>query len=335
LAIPPPARQRQIIANAAQRFGVDPSLLWGVYGAETNFGQNVRSSGAGAVGPFQFMPATAQGLGVDPNNFRSAAFGAARYLSQYKDRGTAGMLAAYNAGPSGNPHNPETQAYIPKVQQLAKGWSGQAPTMLSGGPQSASRQQFDQAGFDQQQKRFQLGQFLQNARSPFQDFGPRSQIRSSNPLLSVLPSEAPNPQDYTRAVQSLRQLAGGLNVKLPKGGGYGGTETVVRSLVDPIAGRFGIQGSSYKRTPEQNAAVGGAEHSDHLTTNRRAFAADYPTTNGGGLARQIAGRLGIRGYQPGTYTKYPVVIGGRRFRAQILWGVEGHGDHVHVGLEAV
>jgi hypothetical protein len=92
---------KAIITEAAQRYGVRPDILWGLYGTETSFGKNVSTSSAGAVGPFQFEPATAKGMGVNPYNFRSAAEGAARYLAQYKSRGVGGMLSAYNAGPAG------------------------------------------------------------------------------------------------------------------------------------------------------------------------------------------------------------------------------------------
>lgn len=118
------AKQRKIINKAAKKYGIKPSILYGVWGAETNFSQNLSTSSAGAQGPFQFMPGTAAGMGVDPHNFKSAAFGAADYLSQYKGRGRKGMLGAYNAGPAGNINNSETQAYIPRVIELAKGWPG-------------------------------------------------------------------------------------------------------------------------------------------------------------------------------------------------------------------
>lgn len=117
-------RQKRIIRRAALSQGIRPAVLWGLYGAETDFGRNVQSSSAGAQGPFQFMPDTARSLGINPHNFRQAAFGAAKYLAQFKGRGTRGMLAAYNAGPAGNPNNPETAAYVPKVLQLAGTWSG-------------------------------------------------------------------------------------------------------------------------------------------------------------------------------------------------------------------
>jgi hypothetical protein len=118
------ASRRTIINQAARRYGISPSILYGVWGAESNFGRNPGRSSKGAQGDFQFMPGTARSLGVRIGDFRSEAFGAAKYLSQYRSRGRAGMLAAYNAGPAGNPRNPETQAYIPKVLAYARTYKG-------------------------------------------------------------------------------------------------------------------------------------------------------------------------------------------------------------------
>jgi hypothetical protein len=123
MAVPSRQRQREIIRDAARSQGIRPRILWGLYGAETDFGRLAgATSSAGAQGPFQFMPGTARGLGIDPHDFEEAAYGAAKYLAQYKGRGRRGMLAAYNAGPAGNPNNPETAAYVPKVLELAKTW---------------------------------------------------------------------------------------------------------------------------------------------------------------------------------------------------------------------
>src|SRR5215472_1758056 len=92
---------KAVITEAASKYGIDPKVLWGLYGTETSFGHDLSTSSAGAEGPFQFEPATARAMGVNPHDFRSSAFGAARYLSQYKGRGVGGMLSAYNAGPGG------------------------------------------------------------------------------------------------------------------------------------------------------------------------------------------------------------------------------------------
>src|SRR5947207_7384768 len=119
------ANDKQIITEAAHRYGVDPKVLWGLYGTETSFGKNVSRSSAGAIGPFQLLPSTAKGMGVNPYDFKSAAFGAARYLSQYKSRGVGGMLSAYNAGPAGGYQS----GYVNTTLQNAKtyGAGGGAP----------------------------------------------------------------------------------------------------------------------------------------------------------------------------------------------------------------
>jgi hypothetical protein len=132
------ASRRTIINQAARRYGISPSILYGVWGAESNFGRNRGSSSAGARGDFQFMPGTARSLGVRIGDFRSEAFGAAKYLSQYRSRGRAGMLAAYNAGPAGNPHNPETQAYIPKVLAYARTYKGGGGAVRPAAPRPAT-----------------------------------------------------------------------------------------------------------------------------------------------------------------------------------------------------
>jgi hypothetical protein len=95
-------------------------------------------------------------------------------------------------------------------------------------------------------------------------------------------------------------------------------------------GTRGIYGSG-ERTPEQNAAVGGASGSDHLSTNRWASAVDAKY----GTGKTIAKRLGIRGWKPGTYDRHTITVDGRRFSVQILEDVEGHYDHTHVGVQRV
>jgi soluble lytic murein transglycosylase-like protein len=93
---------KAIVTQAANSHGIDPAVLWGVLGTETNYGADDKTSSAGAQGYFQLEPATARSLGVkNPNNFAEAANGAAKYMSEYKGRGVGGMLSAYNAGPAG------------------------------------------------------------------------------------------------------------------------------------------------------------------------------------------------------------------------------------------
>jgi cell wall-associated NlpC family hydrolase len=74
---------------AGNAYGIPWPVLAAINKVETNFGQNLGPSSAGAVGWMQFMPSTwarwgidANGDGVaDPNNPTDAIFSAARYLA--------------------------------------------------------------------------------------------------------------------------------------------------------------------------------------------------------------------------------------------------------------
>lgn len=97
-----PHSAKAIITQAANAHGIEPAILWGVFGTETAFGADNKTSSAGALGPLQLEPATAHSVGVkNPQDLAEAANGAAKYLAEFKGRGIGGMLSAYNAGPAG------------------------------------------------------------------------------------------------------------------------------------------------------------------------------------------------------------------------------------------
>ena len=83
------AALRPIWQAAGEAYGIPWTVLAAINKVETNFGQNLGPSSAGAVGWMQFMPSTwarwgidANGDGVaDPNNPTDAIFSAARYLA--------------------------------------------------------------------------------------------------------------------------------------------------------------------------------------------------------------------------------------------------------------
>jgi cell wall-associated NlpC family hydrolase len=83
------AALRPIWQAAGSAYGIPWEVLAAINKVETNFGQNLGPSSAGAVGWMQFMPSTwarwgvdANGDGVaDPNNPTDAIFSAARYLA--------------------------------------------------------------------------------------------------------------------------------------------------------------------------------------------------------------------------------------------------------------
>lgn len=118
------------IYNVAKNYNVDPFILTSLFGQESGFNPFAVSE-AGAQGIAQFMPETAESLGVDTTSVMSSIDGAARYLSSllqsYGNYEQA--LAAYNAGP-GNvdeakemglliPNFKETQAYVTNILNTA------------------------------------------------------------------------------------------------------------------------------------------------------------------------------------------------------------------------
>lgn len=110
------------IEQAATDAGLDPRLLAAMVWQESGF-QPDAISRSGAIGLSQLMPATAEGLGVDPTDPIANLEGGARYLAwTIREFGSLDLgLAAYNAGPGtvrnagGIPDIPETQAYVPSV----------------------------------------------------------------------------------------------------------------------------------------------------------------------------------------------------------------------------
>lgn len=114
---------------------------------------------------------------------------------------------------------------------------------------------------------------------------------------------------------------------------FGGCGDVMEDFVEPFLVKRGLPLGSGKRTPAENAAVGGSATSDHLTTKTTTAARDFPTMAGEDDARALAKALGIAGWQPNSFTSFTFSVGGNTFRAQILWGAGiDHGDHVHVGI---
>lgn len=128
--------------------------------------------------------------------------------------------------------------------------------------------------------------------------------------------------------------------RLHASGGWAGSQGLIENLTD-LAGRHRLQRRGAKRTPAQNAAVGGSSTSDHLTTNKRAYAEDF--ANGRGedaqklkFAQDTARRFGVR-FQKNSYDSGGVIkIGDASYKVQILYG-DGidHGDHVHVGVRRI
>jgi hypothetical protein len=124
-----PARFRESIARAAQRWNVGAALLSAQIYAESNFNPFARSP-AGAEGIAQFMPGTAAAYGLqDPFDADRAIDAQAHLMRDLLGRfGSVPLaLAAYNAGAGAVascgcvPAYPETQAYVAKILGLLGG----------------------------------------------------------------------------------------------------------------------------------------------------------------------------------------------------------------------
>lgn len=119
-----PDSLQTMIAQAAERHGLDPAVLEALVWAESSFNPAARSP-KGAMGLTQLMPATARSLGVtDPFDPAQNLEGGAKYLAQMLKQFNGDIrlaLAGYNAGPGkvrqhgGVPPYRETQAYIDKI----------------------------------------------------------------------------------------------------------------------------------------------------------------------------------------------------------------------------
>jgi murein DD-endopeptidase MepM/ murein hydrolase activator NlpD len=117
------------------------------------------------------------------------------------------------------------------------------------------------------------------------------------------------------------------------GGGWGGSEGVADAAKD-IARQMGIPVTSQKRDLAATQRVGSSTGSDHFTGNTNAFAVDLGVSGARGdqLARAIAQRYGIPESNIGTYNRHVINVDGQRYSLQLLWKVQGHFDHVHLGI---
>ena len=101
-----PSGYGDLVAKAAQQYDIPPAILAGLLEQESGYSPEVitgkRLSSSGAIGIAQFLPGTAEQMGVDPVNPESAIPGAAKYLRHLMDNYGFDLrtaIYAYNAGP--------------------------------------------------------------------------------------------------------------------------------------------------------------------------------------------------------------------------------------------
>lgn len=113
----------QQLSGLDEKYGLPTGTAYGLMAAESAGNPNAVSP-KGAQGLFQVMPSTAAqpGYGLkafDPKD----PDGALSYFAKLYQKAGGDMtkaLAYWNAGPGGNPNNPETQGFIPRVQKNAQ-----------------------------------------------------------------------------------------------------------------------------------------------------------------------------------------------------------------------
>ncbi len=133
------------VAEASRRFGIPETWIWSVMRVESA-GNAAATSHAGAMGLMQVMPGTfaelrsRYGLGPNPYDPRDSILAGAAYLREMHDRyGSAGFLAAYNAGPGrwedyvsrGRALPAETVAYMARLGPIVGGSAAPVPTVVA------------------------------------------------------------------------------------------------------------------------------------------------------------------------------------------------------------
>ena len=90
-----------IFQSASKKSGLSPQLIAAVVHVESRGKSNLVSS-AGAIGPMQIMPTTANMLGVNPYNTEQNIIGGSEYLAKLIRQfgNIKKALIAYNEGPT-------------------------------------------------------------------------------------------------------------------------------------------------------------------------------------------------------------------------------------------
>ena len=98
----------ETVKKAGEKHDIPPAILAGLLEQETQFVPEfftgAKKSPSGAIGPAQFLPETAEDMGVDPYDPESSIYGAAKYLRWIMDNYNYDLrtaIYAYNMGAQG------------------------------------------------------------------------------------------------------------------------------------------------------------------------------------------------------------------------------------------
>ncbi len=125
-----PADQLPVIQAAAASCGLPWEVLAAVAKVESEFGRNMRTSSAGAIGYGQFLPSSwaAYGAGGNPYDYRDALPAMARYLCAHDGaQDIRRALFAYN----------RANWYVDQVLAVAAQYRAPAPSMAASAPRDS------------------------------------------------------------------------------------------------------------------------------------------------------------------------------------------------------
>jgi hypothetical protein len=371
-------QQAAIVAAAAHRFGVPARFLWGVFGTETGFGSNVHNSGVGpsggAKGPFQFEDSTADayvpGGRRNAQDFKSAAFGAAKLLASGKGGGELGMVAKYYGAPS--------QTYLSSVRSKGQtfpkgvhgGDAGGMDVSVGSSPASVSLPAPTAGGtglVDLLQARLQQPQGPPVTPPAAPSFAAHPALPATYQPVSAGPPSPP-PSSLSDQLSQLQQIGadaqgtpqpivsgGGSSVSVTGGGGAGGggshsggvkvasganrpgvgLTSALLGFADTVASRAGpftiTTGTNHNRLTV-NGNV-----SDHYSGNAADIAVPVDSHRGDVIATAALESLGVPQSRARSMAQkgglFTIPHKGRRY--QVIWKTyEGgnHHNHVHIGV---
>lgn len=267
-----------LAAQDAQKYGLGPWFSKQI-SQESGFNPDA-TSGAGAEGIAQIVPKWHPG--VDPYNPVQALDYAARYDKQLVDKyggDVAAALSVYNSGSPTAYKDPsfaggQTSRYVQDILGSATPPSGGQLARAAASPQTPAGDVATPS--IQPPKDFFAGSRSALANSAgsldktafYSALGDALRARATadeqQPTFSPLPAPAAAtvPAQPLPGSSKLALAAVPLTLATRKGIDV---DQQILPAVENVAKQFGVQVNSGYRSPQHNAQVGGAEHSDHLT----------------------------------------------------------------------
>jgi hypothetical protein len=112
----------------------------------------------------------------------------------------------------------------------------------------------------------------------------------------------------------------------------GGSLAEFGSEIESFMNRMGLPGGSGARSREENARIGGAENSDHLSDGygKTRWGKDFPASGEKGrkAAIRAAERIGIKDWDGEGIAERVIRVGKRKVKVQVIYGDSvDHGAH--------